>query len=313
MDRNKKLNEPGWDIIGDVHGHADQLELLLQKMGYTLKSGVYTPPKNRTAFFVGDFIDRGPKIRETLHIVKNMCDAGYANAVMGNHEYNAICFHTPHKEIGGFFRNHSLKEIEQHIETLRQFKKFPREWELFLDWFKSIPMVYENENFRVVHAYWDSGHVDFLNRNYKGMTSEFLSKSTDKKKKSKQYKAVEDLLKGTEETLDNGVSFFDKDGTERHECRVRWWRPSEKRKTLDDYYMECPETIKNERIDADKKTAYIYVDDKIVFFGHYWLKGIPEIENKKAVCLDYSVAKGGKLVAYRWSGEKELRKENLVW
>lgn len=45
--------------------------------------------------FLGDFIDRGPKIRETLQIVRAMVDAGTALAVMGNHEYNAICFHSP--------------------------------------------------------------------------------------------------------------------------------------------------------------------------------------------------------------------------
>jgi hypothetical protein len=36
-----------------------------------------------------------------------------------------------------------------------------------------------------------------------------------------------------------------------------------------------------------------------VFFGHYWLKGNPAIENNKAICLDYSVAKGGLLVAFK--------------
>jgi hypothetical protein len=102
-------SEMNYDIIGDIHGHADALERLLQKLGYTRKFGVYSHPEERQVVFVGDFIDRGPKIRETLHIVRDMVLSGNAQAVMGNHEFNAISFHTPHTEKGGFFRDHSLK------------------------------------------------------------------------------------------------------------------------------------------------------------------------------------------------------------
>lgn len=73
-----------YDIIGDIHGHADKLEELLNSLGYTISDGVYKHPNNRQVVFLGDYIDRGPKIRETLHIVKSMCDAGNAFAIMGN-------------------------------------------------------------------------------------------------------------------------------------------------------------------------------------------------------------------------------------
>ncbi len=58
-----------YDFIGDIHGHADKLEALLQQLGYQLVDGVYTHPQ-RKVIFVGDYIDRGPKIRETLQIIK---------------------------------------------------------------------------------------------------------------------------------------------------------------------------------------------------------------------------------------------------
>jgi hypothetical protein len=48
-------------------------------------------------------------------------------------------------------------------------------------------------------------------------------------------------------------------------------------------------------------SEYHYHEEAPVFFGHYWLDGIPRIEAENAVCLDYSVAKGGHLVAYRWN------------
>lgn len=59
------------DLIGDVHGHADKLEALLQKLGYTKQRNYYAHPE-RKVVFVGDYIDRGPKIPETLEIVKSM-------------------------------------------------------------------------------------------------------------------------------------------------------------------------------------------------------------------------------------------------
>ena len=48
---------------------------------------------------------------------------------------------------------------------------------------------------------------------------------------------------------------------------------------------------------------YRYCDAVPVFFGHYWLKGEPEIVAPNAVCLDNAVAKIGKLVAYRMTGD----------
>lgn len=80
------------DIIGDIHGHANKLELLLQKLGYELKDGAFAHA-TRKVVFVGDYIDRGPKIRETLKIVNAMVDIKNAIALMGNHEYNALCYH----------------------------------------------------------------------------------------------------------------------------------------------------------------------------------------------------------------------------
>lgn len=81
-----------YDIIGDIHGHADKLKELLHKLGYQSVDGIYLHAEGRKVIFLGDFIDRGPKIREVLHIAKNMCDNGYAIAIMGNHEFNAITF-----------------------------------------------------------------------------------------------------------------------------------------------------------------------------------------------------------------------------
>ena len=51
-----------------------------------------------------------------------------------------------------------------------------------------------------------------------------------------------------------------------------------------------------------------------VFFGHYWLQDeTPGRLASTVACLDYSVANGGKLCAYRWDSEQELSDDNFVW
>ena len=55
-------------------------------------------------------------------------------------------------------------------------------------------------------------------------------------------------------------------------------------------------------------------DSKPVFVGHYWLSGSrPELLAANVACVDYSVAKGGFLCAYRWNGEQKLDNNNFIW
>ena len=83
----------GYDIVGDVHGQASKLEALLEGMGYRLKAGAFQHP-HRRAIFVGDYIDRGPRQVDTYRIVRAMVESGSALAILGNHEFNAIAWHT---------------------------------------------------------------------------------------------------------------------------------------------------------------------------------------------------------------------------
>ncbi len=68
------INGP-FHIIGDCHGCADELAELLEKLGYILKEdgSVWAVKGTVTAdyklVFVGDYIDRGPKSAQVLHIL----------------------------------------------------------------------------------------------------------------------------------------------------------------------------------------------------------------------------------------------------
>ncbi len=292
-----------YDIIGDIHGHADALEILLQKLGYKRDLSIYNHPEGRKVVFVGDFIDRGPKIRETLHLVRDMVLSGNAQAVMGNHEYNAVCFHTPNMINGGYYRKHSAKEINQHSETLKQFEDFSSEWEMFLEWFRHLPMFLELDSFKVVHAFWNDEHINWIKENYKqatdGLNAEFLQLVSVKG--SPISMPVEETLKGPEQRLPEGQFMVDKDGAKRNECRLKWW--SADKSTMGKGIMHCPDSSLESPMPAGSDLN-IFSSEKPVFFGHYWLDGNPEIENPSAICLDYSVAKGGKLVAARMEGDK---------
>jgi hypothetical protein len=297
------------DFIGDIHGHAVELEELLLKLGYSKSQGIYSHP-TRKVLFIGDYIDRGPQIRETLHIVKGMVDNGNAIALMGNHEYNALCFHFQETE-GGHLRKHLIKNIIQHYETLKQFQNRQSEYEMFLEWFKTLPIYYETESFRAVHACWDNSQIDYL----KGvlvddrLTDELIYQSVEKG--SKLFEAIEQSLKGKEMKMPNGLSFKDKDGEERTDIRVKWWEnPSEM--TYRSISVETNDNLPDEPVDV-AECNYYSTENKVVFFGHYWLKNQPSLFKKNICCLDYSVARGGKLVSYRFDGEDELDNSKFVF
>lgn len=300
------------DLIGDIHGHADKLEQLLLKLGYAKHNGVYSHP-DRKVLFVGDYIDRGPKIRETLHIVKAMVDSDNAIALMGNHEYNALCFHYQETE-GGHLRKHLIKNIIQHYETLKQFQNRQKEYEDYLDWFKTLPLYYETDTFRAVHACWDKKSIDYLRQLLVNdrLTDELIYQSV--KKETPLHEAVELTLKGKEMKMPEGLFFMDKDGTRRTEIRIKWWEnPSAM--TYTSISIEPLENLPEYPIDTTQLPSddYYQSKEKFVFFGHYWLKGEPSLYKENICCLDYSVAKGGHLAAYRLDEENILDRNKFIY
>lgn len=91
---NNKRSEHGpFDIIGDVHGCFDELAILLQSLGYTIKgdgNDHVVPPAGRKLIFVGDLVDRGPKIPQVLRLVMNAVESGAAYCVPGNHDMKLL-------------------------------------------------------------------------------------------------------------------------------------------------------------------------------------------------------------------------------
>jgi len=129
----KSLPEIDWrslkgpfDIIGDVHGCADELIELLDRLGYAVavegegasKRVATRAPAGRTAFFVGDFVDRGPKNSDAMRIVMEMAARGQARAVIGNHDDKFL----------RWLKGHDVKLAHGLEKTVAQFGEEPEEF-----------------------------------------------------------------------------------------------------------------------------------------------------------------------------------------
>ena len=304
-----------YDLIGDIHGHADELRALLAHLGYQPDAaGVPRHPNGRQVIFLGDYVDRGPKIRETLQLVRGMVEGGAALAILGNHEYNALAFWQFHPE-GGHLRPHKPQHILQHLETIKEFRtpELFREWQDYLAWFLTLPLALELPGLRAVHACWEPQHIDYLRRQLPGLrlTPDFLLRAS--RRSSPEYTATEVTLKGREVRLPGGLSFHDKDGHRRELMRVRWWQNPATAAAYHNYYLEDLAELRDQPVEVASLDPWHYQDETPVFFGHYWLRGEPRILQPYAVCLDYSVARGGQLIGYHWDGEQTLSADKLVW
>ena len=315
----------GYDIIGDVHGCAGQLEDLLTELGYQINgaTGEYDHPSRR-AVFVGDLIDRGDEQLRVLQIVKGMVDSGSALIVTGNHEFNALAFATEWPVGSGkFLRAHSAKNTRQHQAFLDQVTGADRE--LYLQWFATIPMWLDLGGIRVVHACWHDTSMEFVEQRCGATPFADINNLVEATAAgSELYRATETLLKGPEISLvDHGAPpYHDKDGHLRDNARLQWW--SSDAHTLrglaemggnfttetGDPYPPLPEI----EIDCDE-TDFVYHDPIPVFYGHYWRQGVPEYPldwTNCSACVDFSAVKGGRLTAYRWSGEARILPENYT-
>ncbi|MCC5933892.1 MAG: metallophosphoesterase [Balneolales bacterium] len=302
-----------YDIIGDIHGHVLELRQLLQTLGYReAGEGYIHPEKKRKPLFVGDYIDRGSESVEVLDLVMGMEQAGEAVALMGNHEFNALCYHTP-GEAGEPLRPHTAKNTKQHEATLAGLARHNTSFSKYRDWLLSLPLFLEEDGFRAVHACWDETRIAFLRDRMPAarLSDSLLTEAAARG--SELYDAVEVVLKGREIDLPEGLFFYDKDGHIRYNMRIRWWENPEGA-TYNDLRVKP---------DCDCGDAPVALDllpdrwhygsaEKPVFFGHYWLQGDPALFRDNVCCLDYSIGKGETLAAYTWDGKPRLNSENFT-
>ncbi len=307
----------GYDLIGDIHGCATSLRMLLERLGYREQSGIYRHAR-RKVIFLGDVVDRGPRIRESVHLVHAMVEAGEAEIVMGNHEYNYLCYQTPLKDNPDLYlreRNARHQRIVQ--ETLDQFANHPQDERDMLAWIREMPLYLEKEDLRVVHACWHQPLINRLKQTLGArplVVDEFLYSSAVNN--SFEWLVTDRLLRGTHLRLPNNEVMISKDGFRRHFFRTKFW--AQQPQTLGDVAFQpdpLPEHIARMPLSAANLTEMQYYDvnERPLFIGHFWCEGEPEPVAPNIACLDYSAVKYGKLVAYRFDGETEIDPAKFVW
>ncbi len=295
-----------YDIVGDVHGHHDSLVALLEQWGYARRGDHWEHP-GRTAVFVGDLVDRGPMIPETVDLVRRMVDGGAARVCMGNHEFNAIAWQTRDPdEPRAFLRPHDDRKLQQHVQTLRQYSS--SELHEAVEWFRTLPRWLELDGIRVVHACWDEPlmqEIEAFKPNDEPLDDAFLLDAT--REGRPLFDAVEVVLKGRELWLPERTGLPDKDGHVRRKVRVAWFE-SPAGRSYADYSFPPNPSCPSVPVELRGQSAWEGYSPKSppVFFGHYWLTGEPRPLATNVACLDYSVAKGGRLCGYRWDGETSL-------
>lgn len=307
----------GYDLIGDIHGCAHTLERLLTLMGYECQDNVWQHPE-RKVIFLGDIVDRGPRIREAVQIAFNMVQNGHAAMVMGNHEHNAITYCTRAPEGFGedYLRSHSVRHNRLIKETLEQFEDYPDEWEMYLDWFRQLPLYLEHDQFRVIHACWQKDLIAELQARTGDvyLTDELLLESVQRD--SFGFILMEQLTRGSHLRLPDGIKIHSGDGFTRRTFRTHFWAKDPI--TYGDVIFQ-PDNLPGaleDRLLTDKERKYLHYYDrneKPLFIGHYWCEGVPALVTPNIACLDYSAVKYGKLVCYRFSGEQQLDANNFVW
>jgi len=299
--------ENALDFVGDIHGNAYKLKLLLDKLGYRKSDHSWSHPEGRKLVILGDFINSGFESKEVLSILKELWTEKVAYILVGNHEYFLAW---------NYYRSGTrVLKTDNHLgEDYKRFlEEFENDRELLInycEWIYSLPVYLEGENFRAVHAYWSRKNEKHLLK-FNNILKFWNELEEEKKKKSKKLKTV------LNETLSGKMAvFFVPCRMEKPEqYRVKWWKNLYCKNLNEGIHtnraVKCPDIPIDHQILSDFEPYG--ENEKPIFFGHYWFQTLPYLLRNNVCCLDFGAAKGGYLTAYRWNGERILNANNLVW
>lgn len=300
----------GYDVVGDVHGCHDELIALLRKMGYARRRGAWRHP-TRVAVFTGDLVDRGPQIGEVIETVAAMVAEGTAECLLGNHERDVVFFHTLGPN-GRPLREHSDQRKDQLKETHDQLGLRSRRMKHWVRWMRTRPVLFEVPGLRVVHGAWNETAAN----DWRGKTLDdtgIIERLADAD--------CQDAI-GLGHLLFGPVLSYegrDRDGKRRTmRIRARWFsKPDELagRTLWHAALRRSPRIPRKALTPTDRATLWGYPRDAApLITGHQSLPldAVARPMRANLACVDYSAVFGGKLGAYRWSGEAVLTARNFI-
>jgi hypothetical protein len=300
-----------YDIIGDIHGQAGSLTTLLKKLGYS-KTKEGFQHSERKAIFVGDLINKGSESIEVLKLVRKMVDNKQAQVVLGNHELNfilhfyanAIHPNTPLMWSKGYGYFHRLYS-EFNFDTQKV-----REW---VNWCKTLPLVIETDDFRVVHACWHEPSIQLLKTISPDLTINDKVLTELFKENTPLLESLFILTKGIEVMLPKYVPLSDKKLSRPGRAKIQWWKVNNETHYLN-LAVNPKKKFPNIEIPIPRslnKMEYT-LTEKPLFMGHYNLNRAVDLIQPNIAILDYNLKKKQHIVAYRWDGDDCLSKTNLI-
>lgn len=140
-------NHGPFDIIGDVHGCAKELESLLEKLGWQQDAdGCYQHvDSNRMVVFVGDLVDRGPDTPKVLQIAMDLLEKKRAFWVLGNHD----------DKLRRWLKGNKVKLSHGIQETIDQLEAYSQEFhQKIFETLDSLPsyIVFNDDQLIIAHA-----------------------------------------------------------------------------------------------------------------------------------------------------------------
>mgnify|MGYP000846049249 CR=1 FL=1 len=127
-------------IFGDLHGMFSRLEDLYGRLRETIR-------KDDTLVFLGDYIDRGGNPYRTVEFLIGLSRVHHAVFLKGNHE-SMLLSYLSGPDGGLYFRNGGERTIESYRRAFGSFS-IPSS---HMEFFRSLILYYETDNFIAVHA-----------------------------------------------------------------------------------------------------------------------------------------------------------------
>ncbi len=144
MENSKQISTPTNGrqlVIPDIHGCLETLVALFEKAN---------PTKADQIFFLGDYINRGPKSAGVVDFILDLIQKGFeVYPLRGNHEQMAIDSHSNNLANPNLKRVPSLQKRRGLVDSKGLLL------EKYRDLFFSLPYYYELEKHYLVHAGFD--------------------------------------------------------------------------------------------------------------------------------------------------------------
>lgn len=135
-------------IIPDIHGCAKTVKILLENL---LKIS-----KEDELFFLGDYIDRGPRGKDVIDYLMGLQESGYnIHCLKGNHEDYCIRAWEADQKFHLF--KSDVQKLWENVGATETYKSFggkrPRDIpEQYIEWMRKLDYYYELEDYILVHA-----------------------------------------------------------------------------------------------------------------------------------------------------------------